>query len=282
MPFHPHPSDTPSTLTDASRIIAGNLEVRLAETPQEIEASQALRYRVFVGEIGAKPTPENAALKRDIDAYDTVCDHLLVIEKNAGADKVVGSYRLLRKTPMKTIGTFYTASEFDISTMVNYSGEVLELGRSCVDPAYRNRAAMQLLWRGITAYVDRHKIDVMFGCGSLYGADVTLHANTLAYLYHYHLAPETLRIRALPERFVAMDTMSKEALIQPARIFANLPPLIKGYLRLGGFIGNGAVLDLEYNTTDVAIIVQTKTLTTKYLDRYASAALKESIQNNEA
>ncbi len=260
-------------------IVAGNLEVRLAENQTELDASQALRYRVFVGEIGAKPSAENAALKRDIDQYDEVCDHLLVLERQPDdTKKIVGSYRLLRRAPMKQVGEFYTASEFDISPMHAFKGEVLELGRSCVDPAYRNRAAMQLLWRGITAYVEKHRIDIMFGCGSLYGADTAHHATTLAYLYHYHLAPEALRIKALPERFIAMNTMPRKDVQQPARIFASLPPLIKGYLRLGGFVGDGAVLDFDYNTTDVAIIVQTQSVTARYLDRYASDALKESIQ----
>lgn len=276
------PVAVPSSPVDLGHIAAGNLEVRLAATAQEIEASQALRYQVFVGEIGAKPTPENALLKRDTDMYDAVCDHLLVIEKDGKRSKVVGTYRLLRKQPMQKIGRFYTASEFDITPMEQFKGEVLELGRSCVDAAYRNRAVMQLLWRGIAAYVDKHHIDIMFGCGSLYGANPDIHTTTLAYLYHYHLAPEALRIRALPERFVPLNTMPKEAIIQPARVFAGLPPLIKGYLRLGGYVGDGAVLDHEYNTTDVAIIVQTKLVTAKYVDRYASASLKESIQGNTA
>jgi putative hemolysin len=283
MPADIPPTQLPNKVTAIAPIVAGNMEVRLAENEAEIEASQALRYRVFVGEIGAKPSAENAVLKRDIDQYDAVCDHLLVLERQPdGKQNIVGSYRLLRRTPMQRIGSFYSASEFDISPMVNFNGEVLELGRSCVDPAYRSRAAMQLLWRGITAYVEAHRIDIMFGCGSLYGADAAHHASTLAYLYHYHLAPEALRINALPQLFVEMNAMPKEHIQQPARIFAGLPPLIKGYLRLGGFVGNGAVLDHDYNTTDVAIIVQTQKVTARYLDRYASDSLKESIHNNGA
>lgn len=262
----------------AQPIRAGALEVRLAQTEAEIEASQALRYQVFVGEIGAIPNPSNAALQRDTDEYDAVCDHLLVLEHGElGATKIVGSYRLLRRENMQRIGRFYTAGEFDISAMEQYPGEILELGRSCVHPEFRNRAVMQLLWRGIAAYLEKYRIDVMFGCGSLYGADPQQHKAALSYLYHYHLAPPELRIKALPALYVEMNTQSKESL-HAARCFASLPPLIKGYLRLGGFVGEGAVIDRIYNTTDVAIVVKTQTVTSKYVDRYASDALKESIQ----
>lgn len=252
--------------------------MRLAKHASELDASQELRYRVFVGEIGAKPTEENAALNRDIDQYDAVCDHLLVLEHEGGKSKVVGSYRLLREEPMRAVGQFYTASEYDIAAMHAFKGNVLEVGRSCVDAAYRNRAVMQLLWRGIASYIEKFSIDLMFGCGSLYGASIEQHKETLSYLYHYHLAPPDLRNVALPERFEQMDLMPKDAIESPARIFAGLPPLIKGYLRLGGYVGNGAVLDFEYNTTDVAIVVQTQNVTAKYVERYASEKLKETLQ----
>ncbi len=258
-------------------IAAGTLEVILAQAEADVHASQALRYRVFVNEIGATPNAENKRLERDMDEFDAVCDHLLVVEHQPhGGYKVVGTYRLLRRAPMERIGRFYTASEFDIGPMLHFNGEVLELGRSCVDPAYRNRSVMQLLWRGIAAYVEQCRIDIMFGCGSLYGADAKKHAATLSYLHHTHLAPEALRIRALPERYVPMAALPIEQ-VDVKRTFVGLPPLIKGYLRLGGFVGDGAVLDPEYNTTDVAIIVKTLNVTGKYVERYASASLKEAL-----
>lgn len=272
------PSTDASILSDEP-ITAGNLTVRLAQNESELQASQALRYQVYVGEIGAKPTPENEAAKLDRDKFDPVCDHLLVMEQVNSTTRVIGTYRLLRKEAMRPVGDFYTASEYDIKAMHDYDGNVLEVGRSCVHEDYRNRAAMQLLWRGISAYLDKFKIDIMFGCGSLYGANIEKHKQTLAYLYHYHLAPEELRIKALPELFHDMNLCAKDDIKSPARIFAGLPPLIKGYLRLGGFVGNGAVLDPVFNTTDVAIIVKTQAITAKYVDRYASDELKESIRS---
>ena len=257
-------------LYDLGELRAGNMEVFVASNPQDIEASQALRYRVFMEEMGAKPTPAIAATKRDMDEFDAVCDHLLVAEHQAGGNyKIVGTYRLLRREAMKKIGRFYTESEFDISPIKNYEGEILEVGRSCVDVNFRNRAVMQLLWRGIGAYVTKFNVAFMFGCASFPGIKPEAHGMLLSYLHHYHLAPEELRPRALQERYVEMNLMPKEA-VDVKESFATLPPLIKGYLRLNGYIGAGAVIDPDYNTTDVSIVVKTDRVADKYAQRYGS------------
>jgi len=204
----------------------------------------------------------------DADAFDAVCDHLLVMGHQLdGAPKVVGTYRLLRRDAMQPIGHFYTESEYDISRIRDYSGGILEVGRSCVDPAFRNRAVMQLLWRGIGAYVARFNIDMMFGCASFFGTDPKQHAAALSYLYHYHLAPEELQLVALKDRYVEMNLLPKSA-VDAKEAFASLPALIKGYLRLNGYVGLGAVIDPEYNTTDVSIIVKTDLVTDRYFQRY--------------
>jgi putative hemolysin len=248
---------------------AGNLEVRLAESHDEIDAAQALRYQVFYQEMAARPSPETAKSRRDVDDFDRYCDHLLVIDHSRGnaADAVVGTYRLLRREPAARAGRFYSASEYDISKLIAVPGEILELGRSCVDVGYRNRPTMQLLWRGISAYVFHHQVEVMFGCASLPGIDVQAHADTLAYLYYYHLAPPALRPRALDSLFVDMKLKPQTAL-DPRASLASLPPLVKGYLRLGGFVGDGAVIDDQFNTVDVCIVVKTELVTEKYMRHY--------------
>lgn len=249
-------------------ISAGNLMVRLAEDQSEITASQALRYRIFCGEMGGEASAEIQAAQRDFDDFDQVCDHLLVIDsEKQGADAIVGTYRLLRSGPMRQMGHFYTENEYDISALKAYPGELLELGRSCVDAAYRNRAVMTLLWRGIGAYVALHQIKLMFGCASFTGADPDAHALALAYLYYHHLAPEAVRLKALPEHYVAMDRIPRDQVDARAAL-REIPPLIKGYLRLNGVIGDGAVVDAAYNTTDVAIVVETDKVTDKYFHRY--------------
>jgi putative hemolysin len=244
---------------------AGNLGLRIARTPEELDAAQALRYRVFYEELGAVPDAAAAARGRDSDRYDAVADHLLVVDHDLGdgLDAVVGTYRLIRREAADSIGRFYSADEYDISLIERFPGRVLELGRSCVDSAYRGRAAMQLLWRGIAAYVFTHNIDLMFGCASLPGTDVDALAAELTYLNANHLAPADIRLRALPHRYVDMRRMDPLE-IDSRQVLVGLPPLIKGYLRLGGFVGDGAVVDHQFNTTDVAVVVQTDLVTGKY------------------
>ena len=246
---------------------AGAMAVRLAESVADIVAVQELRYRVFYEELAAKPTPEMVRLRRDFDSFDDKCDHLLVIDESPGGNgAVVGNYRLLRSGV--AADTFYTAGEYDIAKLLAYPGEKLELGRSCVAAGYRNRPTMQLLWRGIAHYVFHWDISLMFGCGSLPGTDPEQLANELSYLYHYHLAPPAIRPRALAHRHVPMDILPVERI----NTRTDLPPLIKGYLRLGGFVGDGAVVDHQFNTTDVCIVVPTELVTERYIKHYERTA----------
>ena len=248
---------------------AGHLGVRIASTPGEVDAALALRYRVFYEEMGATPGEETARTQRDRDLYDEVADHLLVIDHGIGpgAQSVVGTYRLIRREAAETIGQFYSADEYDIGAITSFPGTILELGRSCVDANYRGRAVMQLLWRGIAAYIALHGIDLMFGCASLGGTDPDALSRELTYLYGHHLAPPALRPRALPARYVEMRRMDPAA-IDPRQANQALPPLIKGYLRVGGFVGEGAVIDSQFNTVDVAIVVKTDLVTERYSKHY--------------
>ncbi|HCH56893.1 MAG TPA: hemolysin-like protein [Rhodospirillaceae bacterium] len=250
-------------------IEVGNLVARLAVNAAEIGAAQALRYRVFYEEMSAHPSAEVEAAKRDFDKFDEICDHLLVIDTKRTdlPGGVVGTYRLLRSSVANRNGGFYTSDEYEISRIVGTSGETLELGRSCVEAEYRNRPTMQLLWQSIAQYIFRYDIVVMFGCASMPGTDPQALALPLSYLYYYHLAPPALRPRALDERYVDMRLLPQEQIDQ-RRALAELPPLIKGYLRLGGFVGDGAVVDYDFNTTDVSIVVKTDLVTDKYFKHY--------------
>ena len=217
---------------------AFGLQVRLAESAADIDAAQALRYRIFYEIMGALPLPGMEQRRRDSDGYDQICDHLLVFDhsRGSGAEAVVGTYRLIRRDAAARFGAFYSAAEYDIARLIAYPGEVLELG-------------------------------LMFGCASLPGTDPAALATPLSYLYYHHLAPPALRARALPERFVDMRRLEPVAL-DPVKTLAALPPLIKGYLRLGGFVGDGAVIDRQFNTTDVCIVVKTDLVAEKYSRHY--------------
>ncbi len=253
----------------------GRLEVRIAQDSKEVIAAQQLRYRVFYEEMGAKATPEMAAGKTDFDNLDKFCDHLIVIDHNTGElpPTVIGTYRLVRRDAARRHGGFYSSSEYDISRLIAYPGEILEVGRSCVAPDFRNRPTMQLLWRGIADYIAAYGIDILFGCASLPGTDPKALAVPLTYLYYYHLAAPYLRTTALPHRYVDMRLMDPSE-VDPEKGLSQmpplnlLPPLLKGYLRLGGFVGDGAVVDEQFNTTDVCVIVKTDLIAQKYSRHY--------------
>lgn len=251
-----------------SDITAGSLEVRLAQTSEETRAAQSLRYRVFYEEMAARPNDEMAEVKRDFDRFDEYCDHLMVVDHDRPAkdQQVVGTYRLLRRSVAERHGGFYSSWEYNIDSVLDCPGEVLELGRSCVEAPYRNRATMTLLWRGIAAYVLHYEVPLMFGCASFEGTDPSEHAMILSYLYHFHLAPKEIRPVAQPKHFVKMNYLTKEALDRRAAIRA-VPPLIKGYLRLNGFVGDGAVIDRQWNSVDVSIVVKTDLVTQKYRNK---------------
>jgi len=268
------PTYAPATL---GRI--GPLEVRLARTAADVRRAQRLRFRVFYQEMSAVADAPTIIARRDVDPFDPICDHLLVIDHEAaprGALRkpaVVGTYRLLRQDMAERHDGFYTASEFDIGPMIaRHSGlRFLELGRSCVLPAYRNKRTVELLWHGIWTYVLAHRLDVMIGCASLEGTDPDRLALPLSFLHHYARAPEEWRTCAVPRRYVEMNRMPKRAINARAAL-QDLPPLIKGYLRLGAFVGDGAVVDRQFGTTDVLIILPVSEINSRYIEHFGATA----------
>jgi putative hemolysin len=245
----------------------GGLKVRIATTQAEVEAAQRLRHRIFYQEMGATPTDEVVRLGRDIDRFDAHCDHLLVIDPGRADAPVVGTYRMLRRSVAERCGGFYSEDEYRLDPLLARSGEVLEVGRSCVDLDYRNRAVLQLLWQGIANYVRRHQIGLLFGCASLPGTNPGQMKRPLAFLHHNFLAPKHLRPRAVQKRHVRLDVLPADR-IDAAAAWRELPPLIRGYLRVGGRIGDGAVIDPQFNTTDVCIVLEISDVTQKYLRHY--------------
>ncbi|MAH05140.1 MAG: GNAT family N-acyltransferase [Pseudomonadota bacterium] len=247
-----------------------DVQVMIADSPALIEAAQKVRYQVFYDEYGATPNDEMARKRMDFDKYDVMTDHLVVVDRRQSENLgVVGTYRLLRANKLHEGHDFYTADEFDIHRLKESGADLLELGRSCVLPEYRTRPVLQLLWEGIAQYLAEHKIDLMFGCASFNGTDVSKIERELSYLYHYHLASDSLRARALDDLYVDMNILPKNEISHNMkRVFANLPPLIKGYIRLGASIGEGAIIDHNFNTIDVCIILPTHLVTERYLKHY--------------
>lgn len=248
---------------------AEKIIVRLAEGPAEIEAAQKLRYQVFYEEYKAVADERTAATRMDVDEYDTVTDHLVVLDDTLppGPGQIVGTYRLLRREMAEKHGRFYTSGEYDIQPLLKSGAVLLELGRSCVLAPYRTRPVLQKLWQGIAHYVAEYNIGLMFGCASLHGTNVDELAPQLSYLYHYHLATPELCPRALASRYVDMNIIPKDQL-DAKKVFISMPPLVKGYMRLGASVGDGAVIDHQFNTTDVCIVMPTHLVTEKYLKHY--------------
>ena len=250
------------------RMSAGPLEVRLATSNAEVAEAQKLRYQVFYEELSAKPSAEVAREGRDFDRFDNFADHLIVLDHSGSRpDRIVGVYRLLRRDMAAKAGQFYTQDEFSIRKLLRGGRQILELGRSCVHPDYRNGAVMNLMWRALAHYVAMHDVKILFGCASFLGADPKQHALALSYLHHRHLAPPPMRPKALRKRYVKMDRIP-ETKIDEKEAQAALPPLLRGYLRLGGVIGDGAVIDAAFDTVDVCIVVRTDRLAEDYARRY--------------
>jgi putative hemolysin len=258
----------------------GSLEVRLADNAGDVRRAQKLRYRVFYRELSAVADARIRFARRDVDAFDALCDHLLVIDhalagRAVGQRRppVVGTYRLLPQDVAERHGGFYTAGEFDVGALTKrHRGlRFLELGRSCVLPAYRNKRTVELLWHGIWSYVVKHRFGVMIGCASLDGTDPDRLGLPLSFLHHFAPAPETWRVRALPDRYTEMNRMPREA-IDPAAALHALPPLIRGYLRLGAHIGEGAVIDHQFGTIDVLIVLPVAAINARYIEHFGATA----------
>jgi putative hemolysin len=244
---------------------SGTLEVRLAQSEEDVKAAQLLRYEVFYEECGAHPDESMILLKCDSEPIDTFCDVLLVIDH--AQNKIVGTYRFMLREAALHYGGYYTATEFEVRELVAYPGQIMELGRSCVHKDYRTKPTMQLLWRGVGAYIQLNQVALCFGCGSFMGVDVLKYRQALAYLYHYHLAPLNLRAKALPSHYQDMNLVPKDQ-VDSKEAMKQMPPLIKGYLRLGGFVGEGAFVDHKFNSIDVCIIVKREIVTKRYSQRY--------------
>ncbi len=253
----------------------GRLSLRLAGDEGDVADVQRLRWRVFHAErSSAEPRVLPDCL--DCDVYDPLCDHLLVIDEDAErGERVVGTYRLLRESVAAASFGFYSSGEFDIGMLCSGPGrprgELLELGRSCVLPAYRTSATISLLWRGIAEYISRHGIGMMFGCASFPGTSPEEHAAALSYLHHHHLASEPNRPRVLHGKGITMARLERGS-YDPKQALLRLPPLVKAYLRVGARFGDGAFIDHDFGTIDVCVVMPVEQITSRYAARFNVAA----------
>lgn len=245
-------------------------DLRLAQSELDLRAAQRLRYEVFVEELGANCAGADHENRLESDALDPHFDHLLLIDRSADPESlnhVVGVYRLLPHERAEALGRFYSDDEYDLTALRQSGRKLVELGRSCVHADHRRGAAMLLLWNGLGEYVLERGIEIMFGVASFHGTDIDTHAEALSWLHTHHLAPPELRVRTRPEHYQPLDLRAPETLDRK-RALAAIPPLIRAYLRLGGFVGDGAFIDRDFNTTDVCLIMDTSAMSEKAVDYY--------------
>jgi L-ornithine Nalpha-acyltransferase len=290
-----HPEDVDSTLriapllpledrtTGAILGEIGTLQVRLVQSAGALEAAQKLRHLVFRETNPAQALKAHTKTDIDTDAYDAICDHLIVTDTDpvTGDILVVGTCRMLMDSVADAHHGFYSAQEFDIPRLRRaHSGKrLLELGRSCILASHRTKRSAELLWQGIWAYVVRHRIDLMFGCASFEGTNPDAHAEALSFLRSHYAAHEGTGTSALPHLHQSMDRIPPDA-IDLRRAFRGLPPLIKGYLRLGARIGDGAVIDPDFGTIDILIILPVEGLDPRYVAYYGADASRYAPRND--
>jgi len=251
-----------------------NFFLKFAESEADLIAAQRLRYRVFVEELGATGPTVDHANKLETDDFDAYYDHLLLVDRRRdpeALDHVVGVYRLLRGDVARAGPGFYSAAEYDLDPLLGSNRKLLELGRSCVDADHRGGIAMYLLWNALAEYVLRHEIEVMFGVASYHGTDVSNIAQSLSYLHANHLAPIDTRVRVRADHFQPINLIPVDQ-IDRVTAMVQTPALIKAYLRLGGFIGDGAYIDMNFNTVDVCLMMDTERMSLRHKKAYTRRA----------
>jgi len=267
----PSTREQQSPIPRATAGTISRLETRLARTHEEVEAAQALRYAIFYQEMSAIANNETLASRMDKDEFDSICDHLLVVDNWLQFPaNIIGTYRLLRQQIAEDNAGFYSSQQFDLSPMFSIHGKrsFLELGRSCVLAPYRGNRAIELLWQGVWAYVKQHRADVLIGCASIKGTDPSQLALPLSYLYHHARAPKRWRVKAIDGKGLTMNRVPLNKL-DSTSAHTKLPPLIKAYLRLGAWIGEEAVIDRQFGTIDVLVILPIERINPRYISYYS-------------
>ena len=248
--------------------------LRLATTAEDLTAAQRLRYEVFIAELGGTGPLVDHAARLEKDAFDPFFDHLVLVDQRRDPgrlDHVIGAYRVLPGDRRAAAGGFYSEDEYDLTPLLSSGRRLLELGRSCVHADHRGGTAMFHLWNGLADYVLERGIEILFGVAIFHGTDVAALAEPLSWLHHHHLAPPEMRVRARPPHRQEMDLIPADQLDRKSAIAAT-PALIKAYLRLGGFVGDGAFVDRAFNTTDVCLVMDTGQMSARHREFYLRKA----------
>jgi putative hemolysin len=230
------------------------LSVAIATTDDEILEAQRLRYRVFAGELGAKLTTRIPGVDQDL--YDVYCDHLIVRDDDSA--EIVGTYRILPPTHARKVG-YYSENEFDLTRLQHLRPRLVEIGRSCVHPDYRTGATITLLWAGLSRYMLENGYDYLVGCASISMADGGHAAASIFAGLAAHMSP--LEYRVFPRCPLPLEALRSDA---PAEV----PPLIKGYLRAGAWVCGEPAWDPDFNTADLPILMPMSRVDDRYAKHF--------------
>ncbi|MEU0633076.1 GNAT family N-acyltransferase [Streptomyces sp. NPDC005989] len=238
--------------------------VSLAADQDEVRAAQRLRHLVFAGELGARLDGPEPGL--DSDAFDAYCDHLLVREETTG--DVVATYRVLPPDRARIAGRLYAESEFDLGRLRPIRDDLVEVGRSCVHPAHRDGAVIALIWAGLARYMERTGHNWLAGCCSVPLTDGgTAAAGAWETVRTKHLAPEDHWVT--PHRLWQPTTAAQPA---PPTGLATLPPLLRGYLRLGAWVCGAPAHDPDFNVADLYVLLSLRRTDPRYLRHFLALA----------
>jgi putative hemolysin len=242
------------------------LEATWARSEDEVREAQRLRYRVFVSEMGARlDVPAGAPKGHDVDRFDAFCEHLLVRApgRPGAPGPVIGTYRLMTPDASRRAGGLYSETEFDLRNLEPLRSRMVELGRSCVDPAWRSGGAIMTLWGALAEFMVRNKLDTMVGCASVGIRDGGHSAASLwEKLRQTHLAaPEWHVTPRLP---LPVNELDRSLDVEP-------PALIKGYLRCGAKLLGAPAWDPDFNTADLPLMMRTADLPARYLRHFMGA-----------
>ena len=223
----------------------GGYRVRIAGCAEDVIAAQRLRHHAFIRDTGAVPRDGDL----DADAFDAECEHVLIELGDTGI--LVCCFRLMPLESGREIGRSYSAQFYNLGALSAYPARMVEMGRFCVHPEHRNPHVLRVAWQAMTRYVDANGIGMLFGCSSFEGADAEAHADALALLRARHIAPRRWLPRPKAAKIFRFGTLLRRKAPDPKRGMVRMPPLLRGYLSLGGWVSDHAVIDEDLNTLHV-------------------------------
>lgn len=235
---------------------ARRLSCDMAKNSAEIQEAQRIRYQVFGEEMGAKLP--SAATGLDVDRFDIFCDHLLV--RDQAENRVVGTYRILSPEQARRAGGYYSETEFDLSRLSHLRDAMAEVGRSCVDSNYRDGATISQLWSGLAEYIMKNGHEYLIGCASMSMSDGGHYAaSVFNKVYKLHAAPDEYRVT--PHNRLPLETLNQN-------LEVIIPPLIKGYLRMGALIAGEPAWDPDFNCADLFILLPVARINARFARHY--------------